>query len=322
MIEAKRQAGIASEIIDKGISRLSVVKYNNRINDAKIEADGLELDIMICLIQQIGHNEVRSQKVEYVIDLNELTHLKDLKSKNYFGRKGRVMAAINKLISTPVHISFKEYEFTTALIQESIYIPETRKAVLRISPKLLPGLSCKREFTQFRLSEFVPLRAYHSKRLYMLLAQYRKTGFLIIKLEKLKQYLNIEGKYKRYSDFKQWVLKPAQKELAKTELFIKNISETRIKRKVDCLRITFNKPEERLSVEQNIDLFQLQTFATLTEMGIRANIVEQAINKLGNEETSAIGRKVEKRVKTGICNDVTAYFIKVCHNEHQLMFVN
>jgi plasmid replication initiation protein len=63
------------------------------------------------------------------------------------------------------------------------------------------------------MANVAKLRSIYSIRLYEFLIQYRSTGKLIIGLSDLKQRLELDGQYARFSNIKMRVLDPAVKEL-------------------------------------------------------------------------------------------------------------
>lgn len=133
-----------------------------------------------------------------------------------------------------------------------------------------------KNFTQYELDEFVSINGKYTKRLYMLLKQYRNTGQVTIYKDRWDDFcklLNIPKNY-RQIDIDQRILKPAIKELSQPTLFdnnrliFKNLAYEKIKGgkggKVIGIIFTF-KPEnievqkikkenEKVLNDENIDL--------------------------------------------------------------------
>lgn len=92
---------------------------------------------------------------------------------------------------------------------------------IAFDPKLKPFLlQLKGRFTSHSLASVIRLQSRYSVRLYELLKQYESIGKRSFELPELREYLALEKhEYKRWQDFRRWVLAPALKELpAKTDI--------------------------------------------------------------------------------------------------------
>lgn len=72
----------------------------------------------------------------------------------------------------------------------------------------------EKNFTGFKLEEFVSLSGKYTKTLYRLLKQFRKTGKLYMQWEEFARVMDIPEEYNQ-SNIDTWILKPAIKELSK-----------------------------------------------------------------------------------------------------------
>ena len=88
---------------------------------------------------------------------------------------------------------------------------------LSFSVKIKPYLQqLNQSFTRYKLLEIKHLKSAYSIRLYELIMQYKATGFRVNKVEELKDYFGVEGKYPRWADFNRYVLKRSIKEINNT----------------------------------------------------------------------------------------------------------
>lgn len=88
--------------------------------------------------------------------------------------------------------------------------------VLGFSPDVAPYLTLLHErFTRFKLKEIGAIGSMHGLRLYELMAQYRVAGDRTIKLERLREILDLGDKYQNVKDLRRWVLDPAIAEINK-----------------------------------------------------------------------------------------------------------
>ena len=92
---------------------------------------------------------------------------------------------------------------------------------LGFSPTVLPHLTMlNREFTSYQLKQIGNLSSFYAVRLYELMSQFLKLGQRECTLDQLRQMLDLGDKYPNVKDMRRWVLDPALKELASTELAV------------------------------------------------------------------------------------------------------
>ncbi len=117
-------------------------------------------------------------------------------------------------------------------------------------------LMLKDNFTAYVLKYVIHMKSRYSIRLYELLKQYEIIGLRKIELNKLKELLNIDDKYKLYGHIRQRVLEPAKKEIEKTSDIRFTYQEIKTGRKITAIKfyITKNESSENYS---NYDKFKL-----------------------------------------------------------------
>ncbi len=153
---------------------------------------------------------------------------------------GKVKAITKKLVSNV--LTFKDNngrELQVSWLSSAEYIESQGIVELEFSPKLKPFLlQLKLEFTKYKLGNVIHLKRIYSIRIYELLKQYEKIGKRRFDIPTLRNTLGIkDNEYQQFCDFRRWVLKISQKELAeKTDIAFEWEEE---KKNQKCVAITF-----------------------------------------------------------------------------------
>jgi len=133
---------------------------------------------------------------------------------------------------------------------------------LRFDPDMKPYLlQLKSQYFSYMLENVASLKSIYSIRFYEIFASYRRIGKVTLEVEDIKRKLQISDKYKRFKDFRKYVINHAQKELKeKTDLCFEYTEERR-GRKVTDIHFTFRTQEkpEKITTEKETQTFlQLQ----------------------------------------------------------------
>ena len=100
---------------------------------------------------------------------------------------------------------------------------------IKINPDFYEFFLPRSKFTYFSLIEFVSLKTMYSKRLFILLKQFRTTGYRRISVEAFREYMGADDKtYDDYAQLKRRVLLPAVNELVEKN-YIKGLQIEEIK---------------------------------------------------------------------------------------------
>ena len=116
---------------------------------------------------------------------------------------------------------------------------------LKFSPDIKPYLTeLNGYFTSYHLMEVRDFKSSHAIRLYELMMQYKKTGWMKESVDGLKIMFDVADKYERWSDFKKDVLEISVKEInTKTNYKIK-YTLIRRGRKITHVNFTFARNEQ------------------------------------------------------------------------------
>lgn len=103
----------------------------------------------------------------------------------------------------------------------------------------------KEKFTRYELQSISGMKSYYGVRLYELLAQYRKIGRREIKIDWLKERLEIEGSYSDLSNFKKRVIDTAVKDInVNSDLAVHALIYTKTGRNVTGIVFDFRTKEK------------------------------------------------------------------------------
>jgi len=197
-----------------------VVKSNQLIQ-SRMNWTKLEHRVVAMLIAQLRRDDHQFKE--------QRVYIKDIKSLS--GRSGKSLydqaeEICKKLLDQKIHVRtqtedgrrrYKGYNCmsTCEYVEGSGYIEAKFNDDMR--PLLL---QLKRRFTQYNLQSFMQLSSQYSMRIYELLKMREGLRYLRITVIELREILCCEHSYKRFTDFKRWVLESARDELKeKTDIY-------------------------------------------------------------------------------------------------------
>jgi len=115
-----------------------------------------------------------------------------------------------------------------------------------IHEKLFPELiDLEKRFTRYDIRNVIMCRSVFSIRMYMILKSFAGLKEREIPLDKLKEMLSIEGKYKLYGDIKRYILLRAQKELKKVSDLFFEFKEIRKGKRVHAILFKIKMQEQQ-----------------------------------------------------------------------------
>lgn len=201
------------------MEEIEMLYQPNLITQAKYSLSEYETRILVLIIRRI-QKELNGESIQVNKDLfGEMDYkihfeLKELmldESENTHARLKKALSAFRK---RDFEIETQSLWFNVGLIQSSTYDKSTHKWTVKISSLLMPYLiSMADGFTSYQLDTILRLNPY-GQRLYMLMSQWADRGFYKVAATRLHTLLNMGDKYKKYGDFKNWVIIPAMKDIA------------------------------------------------------------------------------------------------------------
>lgn len=139
-----------------------------------------------------------------------------------------------------------------AFVTDRVYFKKEGRFYIEFHEKLLPYIAnLKARYTKYELVNIGAFTSTHTIRLYELCSQYKTVGEREIRLEELKDWLQVADKYDRYNNFNQRVLEPSIAEInAKSDLFIE-VEPIKRGRSIHALHFTI-KPKQAVQPSEKI----------------------------------------------------------------------
>lgn len=133
----------------------------------------------------------------------------------------------------------------TRWIQSEVtYFQGKGKIGLRLSHDILPYLNqLKSDFSRIPTKPIMSMTSAHAVRIFEMLMQYRDTGVCKIGVEELRNRLGLEDKYKKFSDFKKYVVEIAIEQINKHAGIDSDVEYIRKSRAVESLVFRFARDD-------------------------------------------------------------------------------
>jgi plasmid replication initiation protein len=185
----------------------NIIKTSHELNHFKGGYTRLELDFIYAFISTIKDEDERFKDYQLT--------LQDLENKL---QKRLQLEKIEYIFESLIKKSFKinndkrlaVYSFFTYLE----YDKETKTMTVNFNEKLKPHLIQLKTYAKGDFKYLLQFRSEYSKRLYMLISQWKTAGKKLYSVDELREMLAVNQKY-TYGEFKRTVLKKAEEELKK-----------------------------------------------------------------------------------------------------------
>ena len=223
-----------------------------------------EKRVMQFIIAKIKPTDTEFKR--YEIPIVEIANMANISTKNmYTFAKTLMVEMVTKfiLLQDEEKQRLKAFNYFTELEYESGVI--TVELNRNIHQLFLNIKKNKTHFTAYELTEFMTLTSVHAQRIYELVKQYSKSKQREreISLLQLRELLNLENKYKLYSDFRKRVLDFSKEHIEKnTNLRFKWKSITKRGRKVVAIRF-YDIHEENEDLEKLREIAMLENYTDL-----------------------------------------------------------
>lgn len=231
-----------------------------------------EARVFLSMVAQIERED--DDFKTYRIDVKDFSDMVGLKGQSSY-------SALKEVAESLRYKEFKTLRqdggwLVMGYISSAEYLPGQGVVELSFDPKLKPYLlGLKEAFTQYDIRYIISLRSIHSVRIYELLKQYERIRVREFDLQELKYKLNIDDKYKRYTDFKTNVLEIAKRDLMKATDIYFEYEEIKQGRFIKRIRFNiFSKNPNQSDVEVK------GMAEPLPESAFQPIIIVQALNPL------------------------------------------
>jgi plasmid replication initiation protein len=300
----------ASSKRNKGIR---IIKKSNQLIEARYRFDTWETRMFLSLLSCIRKEDADFQT--YRIWYSDVIDIFGIKSHQSYDL---LRAGVKNLMRKTLHVNYQEGGFTREkeyhIIRSTDYLKEGQSGDgiqnqeyidVTIEPEMKPLLlQLQKNFTAYDLSNVSRLSA-QSVRIYELLKQYESLEGRVLDIEYMKRILEYDKEYPDFSNFHQWVIKPAVKEINKyTDIKISRYEKVKEGRKVTALHFFFSrKTEEKppllreLRAEPKRQTPQIVPIEAV-ETTERATIVENIPSEITNEQVQQAKEKLTVELST------------------------
>ena len=193
-----------------------VVKANQLIR-GRINWTKLEHRVVAMLVAQLKKDDESFEMQR--VHISDLMDMAQISSRDIYDRAEEVC---RKLLNQKVHVRTstddgrRVYQGYNCL-STCRYVEGSGYIEAKFNDDMKPFLlQLKRQFTMYRLQNFMRLSSQHSMRMYELIKMREGLRHLCLSVEELREVLCCEHTYDRFSDFKRYVLERARTEIADT----------------------------------------------------------------------------------------------------------
>jgi plasmid replication initiation protein len=191
------------------MTKSNIIKTSHELNHFRGGYTRLELDFIYAFITQIRDEDDELQAYDLT--------LSQLEAK--LGRSLR-LRDVEYMFDSLIKKSFKVnntkeltvYSFFTTIS----FNKEEKRLRVKFNPDLKPHLIQLQTYAMGNFKYILQFNSEYSKRLYMLACQWVNATKIVYSVDELREMLAVPGSY-QYAQFKQKILKPAEKELVEKE---------------------------------------------------------------------------------------------------------
>lgn len=148
----------------------------------------------------------------YYVDLTDLI---PGTSQNIYSRVADELDELRKKdVRFVEKIGGEDFNAAVNLVAKASHKEGTGQAYVDLHPDIRDMLlDLKKYFTRVPVVELISCRSTYGQRLYELLYQFADTGIRLMRVDELREKLNLQNKYINFYDFRRRVLKQAQKDV-------------------------------------------------------------------------------------------------------------
>lgn len=176
-------------------------------------------------------------------------HFPDVDVKSAYTQ---VQNAIRKISKRWITLVDNERELTeVVLVNKRTYFKKEGRFYIEFHEDLMPYVAnLKARYTKYELVNIGAFTSTHTIRLYELCSQYKTVGKREIKIDDLKDWLQVKGKYDLYADFRKRVIEPSVNEINKKSDLL--ISVEPVKRGRSIIALTFTIKSKKSAVKSEL----------------------------------------------------------------------
>ena len=303
--------------------RNSIVVKSNELIEASYHLPLQEQRVVAYMSSQINKDDKDFKPI--CLSVSDFMILTDAKGQNYYKQIKEVTDSLRKR-----DLELREGNVVIRLgwLSSVKYFYKKGFVELRFDPNLKPYLlQLKERFTKYFLRYVIQFSHSYSIRFYELLKQYEQIGSRYFEYEKLRWILGIKPEeYKRYNDFKRYVLEPPKAEFKKKykrqELdFFFDYREHKESRKVVGIHLDIKNPpiEELLESQVNSSketTLDNELLSSLLEMKLSKRQANSLIKKYAPDIIQRNIELTKNRVANEMIDNVPAFLVDAIKNDY------
>lgn len=267
---------------------LIVVKANSLIEASY----RLSIDEIRILALTIGTMDPRSN--QKIFDFTVADFVREFPEISIDNAYKQIQSAIKRIYDRSVKTE-DEYRVTEfRWVSSRTYFKKEGRFRIAMTDEVMPYLTqLKGQFTQYQLKNIAYFNSVHSIRIYELITQYRSRGERFISIDDLKKWLQVEDKYPRFNNFKQWVLDPAVEEINEKSDLLVDVEFERVGRRISNVKFTF-------SVKQAVEKPKKSAKSDeISPVKIRGKLPQRPPVKPNSHEEGVFFRACETQIRNG-----------------------
>ena len=227
---------------------LVVVKANSLIEASY----RLSIDEVRILALTIGSMDPNSN--QQVFDFTVADFVREFPEINLDNAYKQIQGAIKRIYERSVKTEDKDRVTEFRWVSSRTYFKKEGRFRIAMTNEVMPYLTqLKGQFTKYQLRNISSFNSVHSIRIYELITQYRKVGEREITIEELKKWLQVEDKYPRFNNFKQWVLEPSIAEINEKSDLMVSVEQIKRGRTIHALKFLISPKKQATQAVENAE---------------------------------------------------------------------
>lgn len=218
-----------------------MVTQSNHLTNAAYKLTLNEQRVLLLLVAKIDSRKKFATDESFTLTAEELSETFGLNRANSYGHLEE--AALN-LFERKLTFKYEEkgHYLQTRWVSQVEYLEGSGLIKVNFAPAMIPLLTeLKNNFTTYELAHTVKFKSSYSHRIYQLLNQWKSIGRVKIKVDGLRQRLDLGDYYDEYKRLKAKILAPSLKEINQHSNFKVEMNEIKEGRKVVGLEFRFKE---------------------------------------------------------------------------------
>ncbi|MGB0848887.1 MAG: RepB family plasmid replication initiator protein [Thiolinea sp.] len=213
------------------------VVISNALNRAAHRLKLSEKRVVMLAASELNHSSDKNPSV--TLKIPDLAEHYQLDSKNMYRELKKACKSMTR--KPPISIQMEGFLREINWVEYCDYYDNEGRIIIQFTSKIAPHLSAlESHFTSYRLSRAGALRSTYAWRLFELLMQFKKTGFLKISTDEFSRAMEVPATYhKDFGAMRRRIIEPAVKEITEKDGLKIKWDAIKTGRKVTALEFYF-----------------------------------------------------------------------------------